>query len=147
MADERVNTFADRLFEAGVRFPDSTRAVIVFKEYLAATDPIPPTDDEREVLADVWAVEHGGSARPDRHVRVGYPLADAILAAGFHRQGPITEDECEALAQAEAERRWPIHPHGVTDTRDVPELLRHRACFVQGAVWAAGIAAREVENG
>lgn len=100
MADERVNTFADRLFEAGLRFPESTRAVIVFKEYLAATDPIPPTDGDRE-----------------------------------------------ALAQAEAERRWPIHPHGVTDTRDVPDLLRNRACFVQGAVWAAGIAAREVENG
>lgn len=43
----------------------------------------------------------------------------------------------EEEARAEAERRWPIHPHGVTDTRDVPDLLRFRAVFEQGAMWAA----------
>ena len=47
---------------------------------------------------------------------------------------PVPADEREA--QAEAERRWPIHPHGVTDTRDVPNLMRYRSCFVAGATWA-----------
>lgn len=49
-----------------------------------------------------------------------------------------TDDEHEALAAAEAEKRWPIHPGGVTDVRDVPDLHRYRSCFVMGATWSAG---------
>jgi hypothetical protein len=71
----------------GQRLANALGALIAEHEHLTA----PPTDDEREALADVWAVEHGGSGQPDRHVRVGYPLADAVLAAGFRRQGPITD--------------------------------------------------------
>ena len=40
-------------------------------------------------------------------------------------------------AQEEAERRWPIHPGGVTDTRDVPSIEMKRAAFVAGAAWRA----------
>lgn len=43
----------------------------------------------------------------------------------------MTEQE----AEAEAGRRMPILPSGVTDTRDVPRIEKERARFVEGAEW------------
>lgn len=39
----------------------------------------PITEADRETLANVDAIDHGGVGRPDRRVRVGYPLAVSIL--------------------------------------------------------------------
>ena len=58
-------------------------------------EPVPA--DEREALYELWS-RHGSSYESDSSE--GYELADAILAAGFRRQGPITDTQVEAAAQA-----------------------------------------------
>jgi len=56
----------------------------------------PPTDDEREALANL--IPLGFTERDG--VRDVYEAADRILAAGFRRQGPITDAQVEAAARA-----------------------------------------------
>lgn len=71
-----------------------------------ATEIAPPTDDEREALADVRYTVHGGTTMPDGVFRVGHPAAKAILAADFRRQGQITEAPTKARIEAAAKAVW-----------------------------------------
>lgn len=68
----------------------------------------PPIDDEREALA--WVIERGwGNPTWDgKTLRpIDRQIADAVLAAGFRRQGPVTDAKVEAAAIALHERIYP----------------------------------------
>lgn len=70
------------------------------------------TDDEREALARIVVTERIKARglgdlmepRPDEIEEFGGPTADAILAAGFRRQGPITDEMVDAGAWAILDR-------------------------------------------
>lgn len=80
-------TNAEGLYRSGVRMQTEI-------ERLTA----PPTDDEREALAQViFLAKYPGSAdawdrASDSDKSLWYRKADPILAAGFRRQGPITDE-------------------------------------------------------
>jgi hypothetical protein len=71
------------------------------------------TDDEREALATVLASAYNASPYRDAHLRG----ADAILAAGYHRQEPITDAQVEAALGV-----W-LHNEGLTDHDDMRAAL------------------------
>lgn len=91
-----VKGFADVIFAAGLRSPESTKAVIAFKESLDGwrNRPRGPiTDDEREALTSV--------VRTCTTRGLTYEQAAAvILAEGFRHRGPISDEERELLAEA-----------------------------------------------
>lgn len=67
--------------------------------------PAPPTDDEREALArilDNSDPEMGGVVADEGHESWEWylPQVDAVLAAGFRRQGPITDKQVRAALSA-----------------------------------------------
>jgi hypothetical protein len=74
----------------------------------------PPTDDEREALTLAffeWINEGWLSAGTDQHrPSLSEYLADAVLAAGFRRQGPIT-DEWEYGIAADGDDHEPFTDH------------------------------------
>ncbi|GAA5198593.1 hypothetical protein [Microbacterium jejuense] len=63
-------------------------------------DATPPTDDEREALNAVLLRGFTDHANGAGSPLLGVYLADRILAAGFRRQGPITDAQVEAAWQA-----------------------------------------------
>jgi hypothetical protein len=73
--------------------------------------PTPPTDDEREALTlafFAWINDGWLSAGTDQHrPSLSEYLADAVLAAGFRRQGPITPATFDPpLSEAEEQAYW-----------------------------------------
>lgn len=54
--------------------------------------------EKRDALAQLRYTVHGGTRFPDGVHTVGYPAADAILAAGYEL--PVTDAEIEELAHA-----------------------------------------------
>jgi hypothetical protein len=64
------------------------------------------TDDEREALATVLASAYNASPYRDAHLRG----ADAILAAGYRRQGPITDEWEYAIKDGAGLHAWPFGP-------------------------------------
>lgn len=86
----------------------------------------PPTDDEREALADL--IESVGVYIPGSHghdyVNPG-KAADAILAAGFRRQGTITDEVVEKAYRA------------YLDANRVPERFEHYLAKMRAALEAA----------
>lgn len=114
-AIEDARALATRLEDPTSRWGDTDAARVVralIAEYERLTAP--PTDDEREALEE-WSFEH----RPILSMRDGsiasckcmdrvfitgqedwdQHIADAILASGFRRQGPVTDAQVEAAAR------------------------------------------------
>lgn len=94
-------------------------------------DASPPTDDEREALALIVkriAHKFGGPSMAEFEnappIRKHYATAEAIIAAGFRRQGPITDD-LEYGAGYEGDDglqvRWFSMPSGAFTIREAAE--------------------------
>lgn len=125
----------DEQFPAYVRTLAETAAEVVEKAYT-------PSDDERTYLAG--AIRSGfyglDADNPDDE---DFAIADAVLAAGFHRsevpepsaEAWSTEDRREALA--EGLRRWSIEgQHDRVDQRDHDLYgMGARQGFALGAEW------------
>lgn len=76
--------------------PAALRALIAEHERLTA----PPTDDEREALARLLRGDVGIGGMPWETVADAYrKSADRAIAAGFRRQGPITDAYVDAVFQ------------------------------------------------
>lgn len=112
--DEReISAFADRLYEVGLRAPDSTKALLVFKEFRRGA----PADNERQALAALIDAEFD-EYRPiynEAGQCVDSNAADAVLAAGFRRGAPA-EPVCAKCQRG-------AHAHCLADN-----LLAHFPC-------------------
>lgn len=94
------------------------RPLIAEHEHLTT----PPTDDEREALAEIlYPFFVRGDGLHD--VVIAEQALDAILAAGFRRQGPITDAQVEAAWRAGAAVLGDYEPPGGRDLRAMRAAL------------------------
>lgn len=62
--------------------------------------PAPPTGDERQALARIIGNENPDNPMSWAAVEIYLPMADAALAAGFRRRGPVTDSKVDAALDA-----------------------------------------------
>ena len=110
--------------------PEYSAAWVALRELIAEHERLttPPSDDEREALADL--IEGVGIYIPGSHghdyIHPG-KAADAILVAGFRRQGPITEEWQYGEKSLHSSMVWIVDREMRPDLwRDVPPEQRVR---------------------
>lgn len=124
--DPEVQRFADRLFEVGLRSPESTKALLVFKEFrrtardetpirINADAPIPYVGPSQEFVVQVTREEVGPS---DAQIRT-------IVAAELDRLAD--QDEASAAWTENNFLPGPNGDHAIRCYRDSAQRLREEA--------------------